>query len=189
MNAILNAPVRAPGSDAAALAQPALPPAVVPDYSDRLPEGQANSVYAAAYTLSQQGKHEQASTLFALLSMYRPREPKYTRSVAICFRKMGRYEDAIRYFAKTMELSQDSYEPAFQLVECMLLMGRREEAAGLLGKFCDMAAATGNDAVLAQAGGMLDLLYGRDPGSEPATGVDVQPAGSPSGYEPKEMTV
>ena len=151
MNATMNTPAAVPEVQSPEAAG-------VKDYSDRLSDGQANSIYAAAYHMSQQGKHEQASTLFALLSMYCPREPKYTRSVAICFRKMRRYEDAIRYFAKTMELRPDNFEPAFQLVECMLLMGRRDDAVDLLEKFATMATDTGQTSILDQASAMLELL-------------------------------
>lgn len=163
MNATMNTP-------AAVLGAQAPQASGVQDYSRRLSDGQANSIYAAAYQLSQQGKHEQASTLFALLSMYRPREPKYTRSVAICFRKMGWYGEAIRYFAKTMELNPDNFEPAFQLVECMLLMGRRDDAVDLLEKFASMAADTGRTGILDKASAMLELLSATARSEEAATG-------------------
>lgn len=139
------------------------------DYTHRLSDGQANSIYAAAYHLSQQGKHDHASTLFALLSMYCPNESKYARSVAICFRKMGRYEDAIRYFARTMELRPQNYEPAFQLIECMLLIGRQKEAIDLLEKMAAMAADTGQEKVLERSSAMLTLMSVRESGVDAAS--------------------
>lgn len=134
--------------------------------SSRVSDGQANSIYAVAYGLSQQGKHEQAATLFTMLTIYRPREPKYTRAVAICLRKMGQYQEAIRQFARTMELKPDSYEPAFQLIECMLLLGRREAAVELLETMAAMAGDTGQLRVLEQSRTMLELLYAAPSGTD-----------------------
>lgn len=128
------------------------------DFSNRLSDGQANTLYRVAYRLSEQGRHEQASTLLALLCLYRPEEPKYARAGAICFRKVGRYEDAIRMFAKTMELRPDDFEPVFPLVECLLLLKRREQALDLLAKVATVARETGQPGPLERALTLIQLL-------------------------------
>lgn len=128
------------------------------DLTGRVSDGQANAIYTVGYNLSQRGKYDQAATLFTMLTIYRPKDPKYTRAVAICFRKMGQYEEAIRLFARTMELRPDNYEPAFQLIECMLLMGKQDEANDLLEAIAAVACNTGQTQLLEQATGMLELL-------------------------------
>lgn len=143
----------------------ALPPPEEPEapfFAGQLSDGQVNTIYTAAYHLSRKGQHEQASTLFALLGMYRPLDPTYSNAVAICFRKMGRYEDAIRLFARTMELRPSDYGPAFHLIECLALLGRQVEAIDLLATITGVARADGDLATLQRAGGMLELL--RAPG-------------------------
>jgi len=126
--------------------------------SDRLSDGQANSIYASAYHLSQRGRHDQASALFALLGMYRPQEPKYTHAVAVCFRELGQYEDAIRMFARTMELSPGDYTPTFNLIQCLLLLNQRDKAVELLQTLATAARDEGQLHTLERATAMLDLV-------------------------------
>lgn len=124
----------------------------------RLSEGQANSIYASAYHLSKNGRHDQASALFALLGMYRPQEPKYTHAVAVCFRELGQYEDAIRMFARTVELSPGDYTPTFNLIQCLLLLDQREKAIDLLQTVAKAAREEGQHHTLERATVMLELL-------------------------------
>jgi Flp pilus assembly protein TadD len=140
--------------------QDAAPEAATPDFSNRLSDGQANAIYTSAYHLSNQGRHEQATALFALLGLYRPKDPKYAHAVAISFRRMGNYEEAIRMFARTMELRPDDYGPAFQLIECMLLLGRRDEAKGLLDTIVGAAQHDGQTATVERAAALLELIEG-----------------------------
>ena len=129
------------------------------DFSNRLSDGQANSIYRNGYRLSEQGRHEQASTLFALLGIYRPQEPKFAHALAICFRKLGRYEDAIREFARTMELRPNDFGPVFPLIECLMLLHRREQALDLLMKVVQVAREGGQAQPLERAQALLELLH------------------------------
>lgn len=137
---------------------PASDKSEVLDFSNRLSDGQANSIYRNACRLSGQERHEQASTLFALLGIYRPQEPKYAHALAICFRKLGRYEDAIREFARTMEMRPDDFGPVFPLIECLMLLNRRDQALELLNTVATVARARNQVAPLERALALLELL-------------------------------
>jgi type III secretion system low calcium response chaperone LcrH/SycD len=123
-----------------------------------LSNGQANSLYATAYHLAERGEHDKASALFALLGMYRPRDARYPLAVGVCFRKMGHYEDAIRMFARTMQLDPANHAPAFQVVECLLLLDRREQARQLLASMIEVAGSEGAPATVERAQAMLGFL-------------------------------
>ena len=90
--------------------------------------------------------------------MYRPREPKYAHAVGVCFRKMGCYEDAIRLFARTMELEPDDFGPAFQMVECMMLLGQRDRALQTLETIAETAGAGGQAAAQERAQALKDII-------------------------------
>jgi tetratricopeptide (TPR) repeat protein len=128
------------------------------DVSTRLTDGQANTMYTAGYNMSRSGDHERASALFGLLQMYRPDEPKYAHATAICFRKMGRYEDAIPLFARTMELAPDDSGPAFQLIECLMLLKHHEKARGLLQLIAGVARDEGKTETLERALALTQLI-------------------------------
>ncbi|MBC7378383.1 MAG: tetratricopeptide repeat protein [Burkholderiaceae bacterium] len=128
------------------------------DLSGRLDHDQANTLYTHAFYLGNQGKHEKACAVLDLLRLYRPHEPKYTLAAAVCLRKLGRYEDAIRMFAQTIELRPDDYSPVFPLVECMLQLGLREQAAELLQKVAGAAEDDGQASIQARAEAMLGFL-------------------------------
>jgi hypothetical protein len=59
-----------------------------------------------------------------------------------------------------MELRPDDYGPAFQLIECMLLLGRRDEAKGLLDTIVGAAQHDGQTATVERAAALLELIEG-----------------------------
>ncbi|WP_048439659.1 hypothetical protein [Caenimonas sp. SL110] len=120
-------------------------------------EAQANSLYARVYMLTEQGRFDQANVLLALISMYRPDEPKFLLASAICFRKTGCYEEAVQKFAKVMELAPDDDGPAFQMIECMGLMGRQDDAVDLLKSMAAVARRDGKTETLERATALLEL--------------------------------
>jgi type III secretion system low calcium response chaperone LcrH/SycD len=133
------------------------------DALHQLSDGQVNTIYQAAYQLSERGRYDQACALFALLRLYRPDEPKYSHAAGICFRKLGNYEQAIQFFARAMELKPDDFGPAFQLVECLMHLGRREEATQALQLVASTARESGQPAAIMRAKAIMDLITERKP--------------------------
>jgi tetratricopeptide (TPR) repeat protein len=135
-------------------------PLELPDLSRRLSDAQVNTIHTAAYHLSKKGEHDQASALFGLLGLYRPTEPMYAQAVGVCFRKMGRYEDAIRGFARAMQMRPNDFGPAFMIVECMMLLGKREEARDVLQIIAGAAGQDGQVKAVERATAMMQLVDG-----------------------------
>jgi type III secretion system low calcium response chaperone LcrH/SycD len=131
------------------------------DELHQLSEGQVNTIYTAAYQLSERGRYDQACALFALLRLYRPDEPKYSHAAGICFRKMGAYEQAIPFFARAMELKPDDFGPAFQLIECMMHLGLREKAIEVLQAVASSGRDYGQVATTMRAKAIMDLITER----------------------------
>jgi Flp pilus assembly protein TadD len=125
-----------------------------------LTDGQVNTMYRYAYNLTQKGRHDQAVSLFGLLSLYRPKDAKFPRAVAVCYRRIGRLEDAIHMFARTLELAPADHWPALQLVECLLQLGRRESAHELLMTIAAVARQRGDETTCDRATGMIELMEG-----------------------------
>jgi type III secretion system low calcium response chaperone LcrH/SycD len=133
------------------------------DTLHHLSDGQVNTIYTAAYQLSERGRHDQACALFALLRMYRPQEAKYSHAVGICFRKLGSYEQAIPFFASAMELKPDDFAPAFQLIECLMLLGRREQAMQVLQAVASGGADYAQEAATERARALMSLITEHQP--------------------------
>jgi tetratricopeptide (TPR) repeat protein len=126
----------------------------------RLSDAQANTIYTAAFRLSEKGNYQDASSLLRLLGVYRPNEPKYAYAAGICFRKLGRYEEAIPVLGRAMELRPDDYAPAFLIIECMMLLGRREEALNLLQIIAAAAVEYGQPQTVERATALIDFIEG-----------------------------
>ena len=140
---------------------PAALPAIMPrlpDFANRLPQSEAEAMYALAYQLTERGLHDKAFATLTVLRLYRPKDPSYAKAMAICCRKMGRYDEAVRYFAQTMELRPDDYEPAFQMIECMVLMGAREQAGEVLRMISVVARHAGLTDTLERAETLLGFM-------------------------------
>jgi type III secretion system low calcium response chaperone LcrH/SycD len=136
-------------------------PATDAEALHHLSEGQVNTIYTAAYQLSERGRHDQACALFGLLRMYRPQEAKYSHAMGICFRKMGAHDQAIPFFARAMELQPDDFGPAFQLIECMMLLGQRDEAMQVLQVVANSAREIGQITTTMRAKAIMDLITER----------------------------
>ena len=67
--------------------------------SARLTRAQAQAVYALAYQLVAQGRFDKAYEYFALLTLYYPTDAAYLAGLALCYRMLGRYEQAINVYA------------------------------------------------------------------------------------------
>lgn len=101
-------------------------------------DGQANTLYATAYQYADRGQHDKASVLFAVLGMFRPHDSRFAQAAGVCYRKLGQYQDALAMFGRALQLEPGNLAPAFQVVDCLLLLGRRDEAQGLLKAMLEM---------------------------------------------------
>jgi len=102
--------------------------------SARLTSGQLEAIYALAYARVMQGQYAQALPVFGLLSIYGPTRKHYIAGLALCLQACGRYADAINTYSMLMTLFPGGPEPALQVAECFLALGRLDEARAELGR-------------------------------------------------------
>ncbi|MRD47087.1 hypothetical protein GHT07_07340 [Caenimonas koreensis DSM 17982] len=149
--------LKAPSAHATAQAAQQAQAAQALALSARLTDAQVNTLYRQVYNMTEQGRFDEANVLLALIMMYRPDEPKFSLASAICFRKTGCFEDAIRMFARTLELQPDNDEPAFEIVECMSLLGLHDNATDLLRQIADVARRENKTHTMERAETLLEF--------------------------------
>jgi len=111
--------------------------------SSRLTRGQLEAIYALAYAQVMQGQYAQALPVFGLLAIYGPTQKHYIAGLALCLQKCGRHEDAINTYSMLLTLFPGSPQPALQVAECLLLLGRFDEARAELGRALRCIAEAG----------------------------------------------
>ena len=118
----------------------------------RLSNEQLEVIYALAYAHVVQGQYAQALPVFSILATYGPTRKHYLAGLALCLEQCERYEEAISMYSLLITLFPGSPEPALQIAECLLMMGRADEAAVELERVLRS---------IAEAGGQYDTLRPR----------------------------
>ena len=95
----------------------------------RLSNEQLEVIYALAYAHVVQGQYAQALPVFSILATYGPTRKHYLAGLALCLEQCERYEEAISMYSLLITLFPGSPEPALQIAECLLMLGRADEAA------------------------------------------------------------
>lgn len=127
---------------------------------DRLSDEAAESAYARAYLLTQQRQYLQASRLFALLSLFRPTQPRVWQGLALCARELKAYDDAVRALRHCLELAPRAHEFSFALADCLCLGGHQDQAIEWLNTLASAASGPDADPVAQRARDVIARLQG-----------------------------
>jgi predicted Zn-dependent protease len=127
---------------------------------DQLSDEAAESAYARAYQLTQQRQYLHASRLFALLSLFRPSEPRVWQGLALCARELKAYDDAVRALRRYVELAPQAHEFSFALADCLCLGGQQQQAIEWLESIASQASEQGAAARLERAREVIARLQG-----------------------------
>lgn len=127
--------------------------------SSRLSPEQLEVIYALAYAHVTQGQYAQALPVFSILATYGPTRRHYIAGLALCLEMCERYEEAINMYSLLTVLFPGSPEPALQVAECQLMLGRTAEAADELDRVLRSIAESGGqyDALRPRAQVLRDL--------------------------------
>ena len=127
--------------------------------STRLSNEQLEVIYALAYAHVTQGQYAQALPVFSILATYGPTRRHYLAGLALCLEQCERYEEAISMYSLLITLFPGSPEPALQIAECLLMIGRTAEAADELDRVLRGIAESGGryDALRPRAQVLRDL--------------------------------
>ncbi len=89
---------------------------------------ECEALYALGRSLYGQGKYEDAFKLFARLVTYDHMESRYQLALASCMQMTGRYQDALQQYVVVTVMRLDDPVPVFHSAECLLALGRPQEA-------------------------------------------------------------
>ncbi len=94
----------------------------------RLSDKEIQLIYSIGYSVFQQGKIQEAKSIFHLLLIYRPTDIKVLTAFSICCKRIGNFEDACICFMLLLMLEPAEIKHAQQIAECLAAMGSKTMA-------------------------------------------------------------
>ncbi|MEG1767090.1 MAG: SycD/LcrH family type III secretion system chaperone [Comamonas sp.] len=122
--------------------------------SSRLDQADTEAIYALAYQQVVHGHFDTAYRYFSLLTLYRPTELKYLGGLALSYKMLQEYENAIGVYAYMAMLEEGEPEHQLSIAECLLQQGKADEARetlDLVTRFCEENSGHGKAGERAQA--------------------------------------
>lgn len=129
--------------------------------STRLSQTESDTIYALAHQMVVQGHYETAYGYFSLLVLYKPTHVSYLKGLALCYRMLERYAQALSVYSFLAVIDAQQVEHSIAIVECLLLQREVNEAratVALVQQFCDANTVPAKTAARVQA--LHDLLQG-----------------------------
>ncbi|WP_428000743.1 tetratricopeptide repeat protein [Acidovorax sp.] len=128
--------------------------------TSRLSNSDTEAIYALGHQLVVQGRYETAYRYFSLLTLYKPTHTAYLQGLALCYRMLERYDEALNVYSFLATVDTDNLDHGIAIVECLLLKREFDEAkhnVELVLQYCkENAAADTKAAERAQV--LMDLL-------------------------------
>lgn len=85
-------------------------------------------LYALGHSLYSQGRYQDAVKAFGFLVLHHHLERRYLSAFAASLQMVKRYEDALCHYSMASVLDLDDPLPTFHSAECLLALGRVDEA-------------------------------------------------------------
>lgn len=105
-------------------------------------EHMAESLYSRGYVQYQQGRYEDASKTFGFILFNDPSNTRAMRGMASSLQMRGNYEQALLFLSYAAVADDDNADVSVQVIECLLHLGRKDDAMRLLS---DVEQALAND--------------------------------------------
>ncbi|GAB1387134.1 hypothetical protein MASR1M59_22820 [Melaminivora sp.] len=138
--------------------------------SSRLSQADTDTIYALAHQLVVQGRYEAAYGYFSLLTLYKPTNVTYLKGLALCYRQLEHYNEALNVYSLLATIDPDEVEHSIAIAECLMLQRELEEARAtvdLILQYCQENSVAPKSSTRARA--LHELLQ---PGSEKAASAD-----------------
>lgn len=100
--------------------------------SKRFTDVQIEVIYGIGYSFFMQGKFDMACSVFQMMLMYRPLDPRILGGFALCCKRLGRFEAAIPAYSAALVLEPTNLTWAVHMAECLAALGQRDESLTLL---------------------------------------------------------
>jgi tetratricopeptide (TPR) repeat protein len=122
-------------------------------------EHMAESLYSRGYIQYQQGRYEDAAKTFGFILFNDPINLRAMRGMASSLQMQGKFQEALLFLAYASVADDDNADISVQVIECLLHLGRKNDAMTLLQK---VEVALKNDPhdeyVLNKVKGLRELL-------------------------------
>ena len=124
------------------------------DYNERDYE----AVYALGHGFYAQARYFDALKAFGFLVMNNPLERRYVNAYASCQQMRKQYDDALAFYALATVMDIADPRPVFHSAECLIALGRIDEALDALGIVIAQSEAPQQQALKSRAQALHDLL-------------------------------
>jgi tetratricopeptide (TPR) repeat protein len=101
-------------------------------------EGYA-ALYKIAYDLCDQGDFHHALPVALQLTLHKPTDSRYPFMAGSCLQRLGHVENAALMYALALDVDPEHVAAAYRLGECLITLGKPEEAATLLNKVIELS--------------------------------------------------
>lgn len=129
-----------------------------------LGDEECEALYAYGYTLYAQAKYEDAFKIFARLVTFDHMDSRYQMALASAMQMTRRYEAALQQYVIVTVMRVDDPAPVFHCAECLIALGRPEEARASLELVAETLCGAGrHDAIKARAEALLGTLQAAAP--------------------------
>ncbi|ELJ7458864.1 SycD/LcrH family type III secretion system chaperone, partial [Escherichia coli] len=89
-------------------------------------------LYERGYNAWNEGKYEEATDIFAFLTLHKPLEREFMFAFACAIKEQGEYRHALTLFTYTLAMRSDDPFSIFHIAECLLNMQEYEAARDAL---------------------------------------------------------
>lgn len=124
--------------------------------SHRLSQADAEAIYALAHQMVVQGRYETAYGYFSLLTLYQPTSVTYLKGLALCYRMLERYDEALNVYSFLATIDPGEMDHSIAIVECLLLKRDLEEARATVDLILQFCA---ENPVPAKSGARIQALH------------------------------
>jgi len=107
--------------------------------STRFSDEQIEVIYGIGHSLFVQGKFENACSVFQMMLIYRPLDPRILGAFALCCKRNGQFETAIPAYSAALVLEPTNLSWAVHMAECLAALGKRNESLTLLDPLIKLA--------------------------------------------------
>lgn len=122
-------------------------------------ENENEAIYTLGYFKYSNGKYADALKLFQLVVLHDHLHRRGLKALGSCLQVLRRHEEAIKPLGLAMLLDPADPGPAFQIAECMLYTGKKENAVLILDKLVEeFGQADEHVEIINKARGLSELI-------------------------------
>jgi len=101
-------------------------------------EGYA-ALYKIAHELCDQGEFQHALPIAFQLTLHQPTDSRYSFITGACLQRLKQFDSAALMYALSLDVDPEHAAAAYRLAECLIAIGKPEEAKPFLHKAIDLS--------------------------------------------------